>query len=344
MTTISAVSGPRSIGDVLDGAFRIFRAHFGSLIFTTALFLVPVGILSGLLTGSYMTSMQDMMMAAEVMDSTGSNALLGDMINSAVSTFGLVLLLSALMMVATGLVNLTLTVQVLAILAAQPLAFEQALRRAMGRFGAWLGMALAQYGAITGITMGLVLVVGIAAFILVFGAGLVWEVLGLDGGSFSAVAFAATMLAVLCAYLFLLILLLAPAAYLSTRWVAAVPGLVDQRLGPVQSLRASWRLTRRLVWRSLIFTVLLSVLGMLITTAPMLVLQQIMLAVLPFDPATVAAISTALGSITSILWQPLYAAAAVLYYFDLRVRQESYDLSLRIQAVEAQAQEAQLQP
>jgi hypothetical protein len=143
MTTSSAVSAPRSIGDVLDGAFRIFRAHFVPLILTAAAFLVPMAILSGLLTGSYMTSMQDMTSVAESLDNAESDALLGNMLSGLLSTIGTMLLLLVVMTVFTGLVNLTLVVQVLAILAQHPLTFSQAVRRALGRFWAWLGMMLA---------------------------------------------------------------------------------------------------------------------------------------------------------------------------------------------------------
>jgi hypothetical protein len=189
-----------------------------------------------------------------------------------------------------------------------------------------------------------VLVLGIAAFILAIGAGFVGAALGVDDSASSGIAFAGAMLGLLCLYLLLIILVLAPALYLSARWIAAVPGLIDQKLGPLQSLRNSWRLTKRLIWRSVFFLILMGVLNAVVTVAPMMVLQQIMLVLLPFAPTTTAAISTALTSLASVLWQPIYAAAIVLYYIDLRVRQEGYDLDLRIQALEAQAQGAQAQP
>ncbi|MBV7336114.1 hypothetical protein KFU94_49340 [Chloroflexi bacterium TSY] len=51
-------SGPMSLGELLDGAFRLYRERFGILVLTAAVFLVPMGILSSILLsnvfGAYM--------------------------------------------------------------------------------------------------------------------------------------------------------------------------------------------------------------------------------------------------------------------------------------------------
>ena len=46
MTTHFPLSGPMSVGDLLDRAFRLYRARFGVFLLTAAIFLGPVGVIS----------------------------------------------------------------------------------------------------------------------------------------------------------------------------------------------------------------------------------------------------------------------------------------------------------
>jgi membrane-anchored glycerophosphoryl diester phosphodiesterase (GDPDase) len=109
-----------------------------------------------------------------------------------------------------------------------------------------------------------------------------------------------------------------------------------EQLGPIEALRRSWQLTNRHVWRSVGYVVLLSILSAIVISLPLSVLQQFFLALTPFPMEVTFAISSAVGSIFSVIWQPLYAAGVVLLYYDLRVRQESYDLALRVEQLEVE--------
>ena len=46
MTTHFPLSGPMSVGDLLDRAFRLYRARFGVFLLTAAIFFFPAGIIS----------------------------------------------------------------------------------------------------------------------------------------------------------------------------------------------------------------------------------------------------------------------------------------------------------
>ncbi len=65
------ISGPLTLGDLLDRAFRIYRARFGLLILTSAIFLVPLGILSGISSGVIMTSYFSLL--SEMMQNPGAS-------------------------------------------------------------------------------------------------------------------------------------------------------------------------------------------------------------------------------------------------------------------------------
>ena len=45
MTTQFPLSGPLSVGDLLDRAFRLYRARFGVFLLTAAIFRAPEGII-----------------------------------------------------------------------------------------------------------------------------------------------------------------------------------------------------------------------------------------------------------------------------------------------------------
>jgi membrane-anchored glycerophosphoryl diester phosphodiesterase (GDPDase) len=133
---------------------------------------------------------------------------------------------------------------------------------------------------------------------------------------------------------------LLPFLYLSSRWIAAAPGLMVQDYGATEALRRSWQLSRGQVWRCMGYRVLLVLLMGLVITAPLTILQQVMLIVLPTSAVgVVTALSTALSAIVNVVWQPFYVGALVLLYFDLRVRQEGYDLALQVEQLEAELAE-----
>jgi len=53
---IPGIVGPLSAGQLLDRAFRLYRARFARVITLSALFLLPVSILSGVATGQMLNS------------------------------------------------------------------------------------------------------------------------------------------------------------------------------------------------------------------------------------------------------------------------------------------------
>ena len=137
----------------------------------------------------------------------------------------------------------------------------------------------------------------------------------------------------------MIILMVTPILYLSARWIVAVPGIVAQRLGPIESLRRSWYLTKGHIWRAIGYTVLLYLLNFVIYAIPSAVIQQVFAIFAPPEMLTwVFGLSSTLGTLFTIIWQPFYVAALLLFYYDLRVRKEGYDLSLRIKQLESELQ------
>jgi hypothetical protein len=325
------VPGPLGIGDLLDRAFRLFRARLWRLLLATALFLVPLGLLSGLLMGQFATSYFDLLGAGA--SRRASNVEMEQVVAGTVGFYGLAALLALLAVPVGGLATLTVTDLANEALHGRPGALGAGARRGLRRLPAYVGMVFLQGLAIIGASL-LVLI----PFVIV--VGLIIAAFALTGAADrpNPVAVAGIIILAMLAYLTLLALLALPAVYLLTRWLVAVPALLVEGIGPVSALGRSWRLTKRNVWRCLGFNALLFILGLLIAGLPLLIVQQALIVLAgPTNLGWLAGFSSGIGQIGNVLWLPLQMTATLVLYYDLRVRQESYDLALRVEQLERQA-------
>jgi hypothetical protein len=115
------------------------------------------------------------------------------------------------------------------------------------------------------------------------------------------------------------------AAFVMGLWVVVSPAVVVENLGPIQGMRRSFRLCSARYW---------PVLGIALLSA---VLSQILSSIVGGVPTFLAAAIgyrwgfplIAVGNVaTAVLVQPLTAIIATLVYFDLRIRQEGFDLQI----------------
>jgi len=336
----SPIPGPLSLGDLLDRSFRLYRARFGIFVGTAAIFLVPMSIISGLLTGTFITDYMDALTALGTSTTSPNEEeafrIFGGFVSFGVGMFAL----GVISLVLNGIVTLALTSQSMAALHGEPQTVGQGVRRALSRFWPFVRMSILQSLAIFAATIGVLIPLGIVFLLVVLVAGAI----GIGIGNINEAGGIVTMLGLglllLCGYLLALVLAMLPTVYLSARWVVAAPALVNDGLGAKQALRRSWVLTQGGAWRAVGYTLLLWLIGALVVSVPLGFFQQIFLLLLaPVAPAAATTISTALGSLFSVLWVPFNVGAVVLLYYDLRVRKESYDLELRIEQMAAESTE-----
>lgn len=334
------ISGPLTLGDLLDRAFRIYQARFGVLILTAAIFLVPLGILSGIFSGGIMTGYLSLL--SEVMQNPEAtpDAAMFDMLEANQSAVALSYLLVPLGLLANVLVTLALTSQAIAILHNQELSLIESLRAALRRFWAFVGMSIIKWLAIFLATSVILVGAGCIFFAIAFAAGGIFSASGGESIGNEMATMAGLFIVIACLYLGVLLLMAIPAAYLTARWVAAVPGLVEQSWGPIEALNKSWALTRGQIWRCFFYVVLLYLFYFVLYAIIMGLALAGVAAVFIYSPAASGAVYGAVNAILPVLWSPLSAAAFVLLYYDLRVRQEGYDLSLRVQQLEAEGRNA----
>jgi hypothetical protein len=126
------------------------------------------------------------------------------------------------------------------------------------------------------------------------------------------------------------ILLIIPGIWIMIRLGINVPPLVVERAGPIHALTRSWRLTKNRWWAT--FGTL--IVGYLIVTAISYAGQFLLAPAMLSDSEIVGAVVSAIAGIVAIaVTTPLWAAFMTAVYFDLRVRNEGFDLQQQLGAV-----------
>jgi hypothetical protein len=116
-------------------------------------------------------------------------------------------------------------------------------------------------------------------------------------------------------------------AYVFVRLSVIIPALMVENLGPVQAVRRSWQLVQGYWWRTFALMLVLGILGAVISAGPAyLVTALVTLFTGTFDPVLTTAVTAIVSVITEAFFIPLSLTCYTLYYFDLRVRKEGFDL------------------
>jgi Membrane domain of glycerophosphoryl diester phosphodiesterase len=133
------------------------------------------------------------------------------------------------------------------------------------------------------------------------------------------------------------ILLIIPGIWLGVKLSMLFPAVVFEREGPFGAIGRSWTLTRGHWWRT--FGTLIVV--FLITFVLQLVFGGVVGALLgasdTVSELTVAIVLTLVNLITLAVTYPLWAAVTTVLYYDLRVRNEGFDLQLLARGMGADA-------
>jgi hypothetical protein len=195
-------------------------------------------------------------------------------------------------------------------------------------------MQILQFLAIMVVTAVVAVAIGMIIFLaaLAFGGAIA----ALDNEAVGVFLMVGMVIVFVVGYLVLILVMLAPAALFMGRWLAAAPSLAIEGLGPVEALRRSWELSRGRMWRGIIFVVLLSIFSTVVIGLPVGMAQWIAMLAMPEQMVLIGIISSVASYILNLFYQPFYATGTVLYYYDLRVRAEAYDVALRVAALEAE--------
>jgi len=338
MDTPTIFTRPLSIGDILDWSIRIYRARFGKLMLTTAIFFVPLGLLSGLITGQTMTGYLNIFLAGmqnpDLLLDERALATLGSQ-NEFLSSLSC--LLMPLSLLATGIVSLALVHQTISVIRNEDATLKESFRLGWQRFWQWLGMQIAMIIAFVGVAilLAILFVISMIGFIAI-ASGIFSGLGSLDNGG--AAASIGIVFVMICFYGVIMTVVFSPFVYLYSRWAVAIPGIVDQGWGAIEALQESWALTRGHVWRCIGYNLLIMLLYMILYAALMSLGFGFAALIVTTSSVASAIVFTVIGALLPVLWQPLQMAAQVMLYYDLRVRNEGYDLEMRINQLEAEVE------
>jgi hypothetical protein len=285
-----------TVGDILDGAFKLLKANAKTLFTIVAVFVVPLQLLAAfaqrnVLGGAgFLDALNDPSVAE-----AGAEQPVADQFLSLVVTFVNLLVLPFL----AGAISQVVGASYLGEELGPGPALARTLRRAWALFASWVVVHVLELSALLALP-----VIGVVLAVLVEGP----------------------LRAVFVVFAVVTVLAGIPAALgVMALSVAVAPAIVVEELGPIQGVRRSWSLLRRRFWpvlgiallAGLISNVLGQVLGVVPTFAGLIVGLEW------------GWILVAIGAIlTALVTTPIVAIVATLQYFDARIRFEGFDLQV----------------
>jgi hypothetical protein len=285
-----------TVGDILDGAFKLLKANAKTLFTIVAVFVVPLQLLGAfaqrnVLGGAgFFDALNDPSLAE-----AGTEQPVTDQLISYLATLLNLVVLPFL----AGAISQVVGASYLGEELSPAPALARTLRRAWSLFASWVVVHVLEVGAlvalpVTGIVLAVLVDGPLRAVFVLF--ALVTVVAGIAGA-----------LAVMA---------------LS---VAVAPAVVVEELGPIRGIRRSWSLMRRRFWPVLGIALLAGLISN--------VLGQVLGVVPTFAGVIVGLewgwILVAVGAIlTALVTTPIVAIVATLQYFDARIRFEGFDLQV----------------
>lgn len=305
MTTDGLLFGRKlSLGELLDATFRIYRRHFRTLVLTAGALLVPLQILLSILLS--------VVIRYQAVDAPVSRwvsfiivpQLEPDPTSANAAILGVLGLGSGIII---GIVNLIVTLALIWLgieyLHQREHSFTDAWRSAKTFFWSYFGLLVLQ-----SLILGIPLVILSMFFVVIPGL----EVIAI-------------------------ILMLIVIAYVTIRWFIAPVALLDQQLGSFSALKYSWRTVGPQFWQVFVYVGLLLLLNIVFVSMPQYALEFLIIRLTP--PHLYQAAMPFISAITSILtafWQPIYIIATVMLYFNLKIKQDGSDVEERVREFEEQ--------
>jgi hypothetical protein len=311
---------PMSVGDILDAAFRLYRANFLPLLGISALLQVPVAIIQFVVQGLFVGVLVRLTELQTAPVPPSGNPFeqfpLAEMAVFYILLLGVGLLqyLVVQNLIAAAVISAGERAR-----AGAPVTILEAYRLGAPRFGALLLSALA--------LMGIGVLAGVLFFACFVGAAAA-------AGAVLASQLDPVMIGLVVGVVMLgIAVLFAPLAlFFYTRFALVAPAIVLERAGPIAGLRRSWSLTGRAFWKSLLIVILLGLLFYGIVSIPSQTASTVVTLAAGGSPNSLAlstGVATLLAYLGIILVQPLQLLGHMFQYYDLRVRAEGYDLELR---------------
>ena len=140
------------------------------------------------------------------------------------------------------------------------------------------------------------------------------------------------------------IALIIPGIWLAVKLSMTFPAVVCEKAGPFRAIGRSWALTKDNWWRVFGALLVVFILLFVITIALGGVLGAVLLSSDTMSEVAFAILTTLIGLLISAITYPLWAAIVTVLYYDLRVRNEGFDLQLLARGVGSDASRFETSP
>jgi hypothetical protein len=304
---------PRSIGEILDQAFRLYRRHFLTFIAIIAVVHVPLQLALHLATAFLVGGLQNDILNGDLSSGSFTTSRTNDLFTYLGIIEAVTIVLTLIYALLQQLSQAALTTEVANSHLDKPVSFRDGYRQMFSRLGPVLGVIFLQLGIVIAIFLPV-----IALLALTFTATIssVLSQSSNDSGIFPLFCFSCLLIIPTSALL----------AYVYIRISLVTPVVMVESLGPVQTIRRSWELVRNYWWRTFALFLLLAVLGYVVQAGPTALIQAIVGIFVPRDFVVQQVVSGVVSVFTTLVYIPIQLIAMTLYYFDLRVRKEGYDI------------------
>ncbi len=131
------------------------------------------------------------------------------------------------------------------------------------------------------------------------------------------------------------VLFIIPGIFFSVKWSVTFAAIVSERAGPFSGISRSWELTRGHWWRTFGTLLVLGLLSLVLYLAIVAGLGAAIANNQDMSEATYAVLTVVLTIVLFAILYPLIASIISVMYYDLRVRNEGFDLQLLAQGVGA---------
>ena len=311
---------PRTVAEILDQAFRLYRRYFLVFVGIIAIVVVPLQlaqqIIAAFLVGG-LTNYEENLISSDFSNSTATSTV-NEMFAYMGVLGGLSIIIGIVAALLQSLAQGALTGEVANSHLDKPVSFGDAYRQMLSRLGPLLGVIFLQLGIFILILLPIILLATLS-----FAIGLSSAASDNSGGG--------AFLGLFCFSCLLIIPAGALLAYVFIRLFVVTPVVMVEHLGPMQALRRSWELVKNYWWRTFAIYIVLAILAYVVQAGPAFVVQFIVAIFTPRDLVLQQVISGMVTVFTTLFFIPIQLIAITLYYFDLRVRKEGYDLETAVQ-------------
>ncbi len=298
---------PRTVAEVLDQAFRLYRKRFLTFVAIIAVVHVPLQLL---IQGATVFLLGDLSnIEGDLTSSDISSGSMNEVFSFIFVLYGAIFGLSILYGLLQKLSEGALIAGVADSYLDRPVGFGSSYRQMFKSAGPLIGLIFLQLLIYIALFLPIVLM-----FLFAFGLALGNDTSAAAGGG------------LICLSCFLFLPAVAALIYISIRLTVTTPALIVERLGPVQCIRRSWGLVQNYWWRTLALQGLLLVFSWVVQLGPSSIISGLVSVFAPRDLVLQQLLSGFVTVFTTLIYVPLQLIAITLYYFDLRVRKEGYDL------------------